>query len=828
MSRKEKVKTKEKVNARGIEKKKKTKLQQIDSTQKWSPVKDVKDGIVIGKDGRYTQILEFSPINFGLLPQNEQDSIAITFGAAMKTFPKSFQIKVLSRRADVEQHLIGIRDAMEAENNPQCRALQQDYAQQIRQESYIGVTKRFFVSYNYLAPPGLRREKWEDIRQTMHLTAYQISSLLSSAPCNNELISPIGDSVHTMDILYNCMCRAEAEQKTFEGKIQDVIMSRLMEGNYKDNQHIPSNDFIAPRKIDPSGYSYINVDGKYYAFGYIHKDSYPTKCVAGWIAMLVNLGAGIDLDIFVEKLDTKSTSTKLTYSTQITESNLTHANNSAANLIALRNKYESEQYIREGLTNDQELMYFSMMVTVTAASPEELRDRFKLVQNHLTQRGLDLRPLHGNHDLAFRSSLPLNMPHKNITRFAKRNILSIDFGAAYPFVSYEISDEGGIRFARNLANDSPIFLDFFNRYKYSNGNMAVFGGTGSGKTYAIENIALLLREMRTRLVLIAPLKGHEYRPACKAIGGAFISMAPGSPHNINVMEIRQYQVEKKNNTDIDDMSNSVLAAKINQLHTFFKILKPDISAGEKQILEECMISTYKDFGITFRNKSLIDPIAPQRYKPMPTLLNLDKALNSVSGSKGIRDVLYPFVKGSAKNFAQQTNVNLDNPYIVIDVSSMPDELMPVAIFIANDYVYDVIRADKTQRKAIIIDELSRMIGEAGSADAAQFVLTQAKTVRAYNCCLIVATQDTNDYFAQKGGSYGKGILANSKFKLAMKQDYPSEAETLGNELGLSKMEISRLLDYGRGDGILVANRNHIEIHITASPLVHNLIKTDAE
>ena len=818
MKKKEKIKDPQK---------KKPKLEQLHSTQMWSPVRDVKDGIVIGKDGKYTQILEFAPINFGLLPQEEQDSIAMTFGAAVKTFPKSFQIKILSRRADVEQHLMGIRDAMEKETNPQCKALQYDYAQQIRKEANIGVTKRFFLAYSYIAPPGLRRENWDNIKQSLHMTAYQMETQLSSAPCNNELISPIGNSAHTMDILYNCMCRAEAELKPFEGRMQDVIASRLMEGTYQENQHIPTNDFLAPRRIDPSAYSYLEVDGKYYAFGYIHRDSYPTTCVAGWVTMLVNMGAGIDLDIWVEKMDSKTTSTKLTYSMQITESNLSHSNNAAADIYALRNKYQSEKYIREGLTNDQALLYFSMMVTITASSPEELKDRFKLVQNHLAQRGLDLRPLHGNHDLAFRSSLPLNSPHRTITRFAKRNILSGDFGAAYPFTSYEISDDGGIRFARNLANDSPIFLDFFNRFKYSNGNMAVFGGTGSGKTYAIENIALLLREMQTRVVIIAPLKGHEYRPACKAIGGAYIALAPGSPHNINVMEIRQYQIEKKN-TDFDDMSSSVLAAKINQLHTFFKILKPDISAAEKTVLEESLIATYKKYTITFRNKSLIDPINPNKYKPMPTLMDLDMELSKVSGSRGIRDVLYPFVKGSAKNFSQHTNVNLDNPYIVIDVSSMPDELMPVAIFIANDYVYDVIRADKTQRKAVIIDELSRMIGEAGSADAAQFVLTQAKTVRAYNCCLIVATQDTNDYFAQKGGSYGKGILANSKFKLVMKQDYPAEAETLGSELGLSKMEISRLMNYGRGEGIMVANRNHVEIYVTASPMVHNLIKTDAE
>ncbi len=811
-------------------KKNKKKLIQIDSTQKWSPVKDIKDGIILRKDGGFVQILEFAPINFGLLPQEEQDSIAITFGSIIKTFPKKFQIKILSRRADVEGHLADIKSSMEIETNPQCKAMQMDYAHQIKQESYIGVSRRFFISFEYEAPPGLRREKWEEIRQSLQLKAYQVSSQLSSAPCNNELLTEIGDSSHIMDILYNVMCRAEAEQKSFDDRVQDTVLARLIEGSLKENQYIPINDFLVPRRIDPSGFSYINVDGRYSCFGYIHRDSYPTTCIAGWVTTLVNLGEGIDIDIWVEQENAKAISTKLTYSMQITQSNLAHSSNTAADRFALENKYESEQYIRQGLTSGQELLYFSMMVTVTANDPKVLRERFSLVQNHLAQRGLDLRALHGNHDLAFLSSLPINMPHKNVTRYAKRNILSGDFGAAYPFTSYEINDYGGIRFARNLANGSPIFLNFFNRYQYSNGNMALFGGTGSGKTYAIETIALLLRESQTRVVIIAPLKGHEYQPACTSIGGAYISLAPGSPHNINVMEIRQYKQTNKSysHNGADDTANSILVAKINQLHTFFKILMPDMSSSERQILDEGLIATYKKFGITFRNKSLFDPQYPNRYRQMPVLRDLYETLQSISGSKGIRDSLHRFVEGSAKSFSRQTNVNLDNPYIVIDVSSMPDELMPMAIFIANDYVYDVIRADRTQRKAIIIDELSRMIGEAGSADAAQFVLTQAKTVRSYNCCLMVATQDTNDYFAQKGGSYGKGILANCKFKIALKQDYPAEAETLGKELGLSKMEETRLLNYNRGEGVMVINRNHVEVKVTASPMVHKLIRTDAE
>jgi len=92
------------------EKPKRKNLMKIESTQMWSPVKFIKDGIVATKDGRFVQILEFSPVNFLLLPEREQEEIADAFGAGIRTFPKRFQIKVLSRKADIATHIKTLTD----------------------------------------------------------------------------------------------------------------------------------------------------------------------------------------------------------------------------------------------------------------------------------------------------------------------------------------------------------------------------------------------------------------------------------------------------------------------------------------------------------------------------------------------------------------------------------------------------------------------------------------------------------------------------------------------------------------------------------------------
>lgn len=808
---------------------KKKKLIKLQSTQMWSPIKDILDGIVITKDSRFVQIMEFAPVNFILLPESEQEAIANAFGSAIKTFPKKFHIKVLSRKADVETHIQNIRKCMEQETNERCRALQQQSIYQIRKDSFSGVSRRFFLSFEYDEPSGLRSPSWNEIKTNLHFQASQIAQMLSDRICNNELLSEIGDSEHILDILYNCMCRKEAELKSLDAKVTDVLCTHIAEHGYdpEGNAKIPINDFISPQRIDPHMANQIAVDGKYYCFGYIPQNIYPTECYPGWFSHLVSMGEGIDIDIWVEQKNTKEIQPQLTYTMQITESNYINKGNTSADFVNVRNKMQSEKYIQEGLTHDQNFCYFSIMVSVVGDSAEEVRRKYKAVQNKLIALGLDLRPMLFSQDAALKSSLPLCAPDKYLTRYAQRNILSGDLGAFYPFTSYEINDPGGVQVGRNRANKSPMFLDLYNRQKYINGNMVIFGSSGSGKTFLLQLLAMRLRQQQTQVIIIAPYKGHEYGKACMAIGGTYIRLSPDSPQTINVMEIRKYDTSVNEQLDGEfSTGGSILTAQIQQMRAFFTLLKPDMTKAEEAILDEALIETYKERGITKRNKSLLDPKNPNRYKTMPTLNDLDRFLSRKKDSKGLRDALSLFVgNGSCKILSEQTNVNLDNPYVVIDVSDMPDKLMPVAIHIANGFAYDTIKADRLKKKAIIIDEASRLIGPQGTPMAAEFVLKETKLIRAYNGILIIATQDTNDFFALENGKYGKGILASSKLKIVMKQE-PEEVPTITEKLMLSESESSRLIHLDRGEGLLIANRNHCEIEVIASAQEERLITTD--
>ena len=151
-------------------------------------------------------------------------------------------------------------------------------------------------------------------------------------------------------------------------------------------------------------------------------------------------------------------------------------------------------------------------------------------------------------------------------------------------------------------------MDLFNTKKNKNANLNLIGTSGAGKTFTLQLLALRMRMRGIQCFTIAPIKGHEFRRACNRIGGSFISLAPGSPHCINIMEIRHTITPEMRFIDEVDYSEneSLLARKIQQLMIFFSLLMPDMSYEEEQILDEALIQTYADFGITHDNSTLYE------------------------------------------------------------------------------------------------------------------------------------------------------------------------------------------------------------------------------
>lgn len=421
--------------------------------------------------------------------------------------------------------------------------------------------------------------------------------------------------------------------------------------------------------------------------------------------------------------------------------------------------------------------------------------------------------------------MPICKIDKTLFERSKRNMLTSAAASCYPFTSYEMSDENGILLGVNKHNNSLVIVDIFNSRVYKNANMAILGTSGAGKTFTLQLMALRMRRKGTQIFIIAPLKGHEFLRACKNVGGEFISISPASKQCINIMAIRR--VDQTANAIIDGVinENSILAKKIQQLHIFFSLLIPDMSHEEKQLLDEALIRTYAEKGITHDNDSLIDPENPDQYKTMPLLEDVYNILIDSPETKRLGNILNRLVHGSAKTFNQHTNVDLSNPYTVLDISELTGDLLTVGMFVALDFVWDKAKEDRTKEKAIFIDEIWQLVGAASNSMAAEFCLEIFKIIRGYGGAAIAATQDLNDFLALDGGKYGKGIINNAKTKIILNLE-DDEALRVQDTLKLTDTEISSITRFERGNGLISTNSNHITVEFKASALEKQLITTD--
>ena len=813
------------------EKNKDRKKELLASVQAFIPVKNIRGGVIETTDYRFIRILEIEPINFMLRSAEEQNSIISTFAGWLKISPIRLQFKSLTRKADSDHHIAMIRKDLEKEKSEKCREVGEDY---IRLISDIGnreaLTRRFFLIFEY---ESVHRNT-DDLSKIygMLQTAEQ-NARAYFAQCGNAIVQPSDPDEATAEILYQFFNRRSCVSEPFPSRVNRVVVDTMVQKHLTIGidavPEIPIVNFVAPRGIDLAHSGYVVMDGMYYCFLFIRRNGYPGVVRAGWMTALINAGEGVDVDIHLKRENRSKTIDKVAQRIRLNRTKIKNLQDTSTDYEELSNSIQAGYYIKEGIANNEDLFYMSTFITISAKGYEELMWRKQQVTDMLKSMDIAVSDCRFQQEAAFRSVMPFLYIESSLEKRAQRNVLTGGAASTYMFTSYEISDDNGVLLGINRYNNSFCIVDFFNTQKHKNGNLNMVGTSGSGKTFALQLLAGRMRMRGIQCFILAPIKGHEFYRACNKIGGTYVKIAPGSRHCINVMEIRHTISPVKELIDEADFVelDSILALKIQQLMIFFSLLIPDMSNEEEQLLDEALVKTYGAFGITHDNDSLYEDknANPPKMKVMPVLGDLHKNLLGNPMTERIAVILSRFVTGSAQSFNQQTNVNLDNDYVVLDLSDLKGKLLPVGMMIALDYVWDKIKSDIIKKKAIMIDEIWQLVGATSKRLAAEFCLTIFKTIRGFGGIAVSATQDLSDFFGLDDGKYGRAIINSSQNKIVLNLE-PDEAKYVQDVLKLTKTEIDSITRFERGEALICSGANKVPVSIKASPAEHELITTD--
>lgn len=124
-------------------------------TQSFVPVQEVRNGVVVLKDGGYRGILMCSSINFALKSADEQRAIIGGFQTFLNTLDFSVEVVVHSRKMDIRPYLALLEERQNVQKTELMNIQVREYIQFIRNfiEGSDIMTKLFYVVVPYNPAP---------------------------------------------------------------------------------------------------------------------------------------------------------------------------------------------------------------------------------------------------------------------------------------------------------------------------------------------------------------------------------------------------------------------------------------------------------------------------------------------------------------------------------------------------------------------------------------------------------------------------------------------------------------------------------------------------
>lgn len=157
--------------------------QQANSTQAHLRIAEIREGVVVLKNGGIRGVLKTSSINFNLKSEQEQNAIIYSYQSFLNSLEFPIQILIRSKKLDIDDYIDGVKKLGEKQENKLLQQQTMEYAEYVKRlveyadimakEFYVIVpfdpgraqnpesTKKFYSFFQHLAP----KDSYTDIKQ---------------------------------------------------------------------------------------------------------------------------------------------------------------------------------------------------------------------------------------------------------------------------------------------------------------------------------------------------------------------------------------------------------------------------------------------------------------------------------------------------------------------------------------------------------------------------------------------------------------------------------------------------------------------------------------
>ena len=557
---------------------------------------------------------------------------------------------------------------------------------------------------------------------------------------------------------------------------------------------ISINDLIAPASMEVNT-DFIRLGGKYVRTLFVI--NYPRYISVGWFSPVINMNTTFDVSMFFYPVKSAIILKQLKAKVGVLEAQIiSDAEKGAARDPIRETALRDIEALRNALTQGTEKFFqFALYVTMYADKKEELDDFSDQVENLFGARLIYTRKVLYQAEQGFNSTLPLG----NDELYIVFNMNSSPVASSFPFISSELTSDGGILYGINRHNNSLILFD---RFSLQNANTVVFATSGAGKSYAIKLEILRSLMMGVEVIVIDP--ESEYKHLSDAVGGTYINISLASENKINPFDIQTTIMGDSKPEDI--IRSAVITSK-----GLVRLMLGELTNEEDSVVDRALLETYYKKDIT--PDSDLSKVEP------PIMQDFQDILDGSEGGSDLALRLRKYTQGTfAGLFNSPTNVKMENQFICFSVRDLEDELRPISIYTIVNYIWNVVRGEMKKR-ILVIDEAWWMMQ---NEDSAKFIFALVKRCRKYYMGVTTITQDVNDFLTSP---YGQAIVTNSSLQLLLKQS-PAAIDLIKKTFILTEGEKYLLLECGLGEGIFFAGTKHAAIKIVASYTEDQVITSD--
>ncbi len=596
-------------------------------------------------------------------------------------------------------------------------------------------------------------------------------------------------------------------------------MANKTKNDIKVNNHILN-------VITPMG---IEFSPSYFIFGENYAKvllitAYPPRVKMGWLSRIANM-EGVICSVHLTPTDPAKLIENISKS--IGELSAKISNGGSALMIQrAEQQYKDANLLLQKIDQEQEnVFYVSVSIMITAPTKELLDRKSRKVESILAGSKMKGRAPMFRQEDALSTVSPYGFCPQSIKDISNRNMPASTIAGSFPFTRSGINDMKGIILGKDKSG-GIVLIDLWNRSgDRTNSNLTLLGAPGVGKSATIKHIFTFEYALGTTIIIIDPER--EYKELCENVGGQWINCGGGTGGRINPLQVKEVPIddEEENDSLYKDEGKGVgsLALHFQTLRTFFNLYLKDLDNMDYAVLEEVLEELYLSRGIDWNTDT--SKIPNEQYPVISDLYEL-LLLKSKKEENSIKNPRYEklalllrraAVGADAALWNGHTTINKLSNFIVLDTFDLQDadeSIKTTQYFNILTWCWNQISKDRSEKVLLGADEAYLMI-DPDVPQSIKFLRNVSKRIRKYEGGLAVISHSVVDFLDPAVKRWGQALLDNPCFKLFMGAD-GKNLEELATLMNLTEAEIELLAKKNRGQGLLIAGSQRIEVNIELS------------